>query len=220
MKLNSRVLNTLNFPGTHDSKAIDDLLKEGKTTYSMKTLYSLPFILKLRFCCKYSSYRIFGQKIVAVVTENASNMKRVVEICGWIHIPCFAHSLNLVVTGALQSNLEIHALLTNCRHAVTFFKQSPKSKSKLKQFAQNDQDCHIETLKQEVPTRWNCTLTMIRSILILYNFLNEVLGPDDLSNLAILLDILEPFEEITNELSSQTSLFLKSSPLFDSFKKV
>ena len=36
-------------------------------------------------------------KVVCVVTDNASNMVSAIGKTAWRHLPCFAHSLNLVV---------------------------------------------------------------------------------------------------------------------------
>ena len=37
------------------------------------------------------------EKVVAIATDNAANMAAAARITGWKHIPCFAHTLNLIV---------------------------------------------------------------------------------------------------------------------------
>jgi hypothetical protein len=37
------------------------------------------------------------EKVVAIVTDNAANMVVAIRITRWKHIPCFAHTLNLIV---------------------------------------------------------------------------------------------------------------------------
>ena len=57
---------------------------------------------------------VITDKICCAVTDNASNI--VAAICHnkWNHLPCFAHTLNLIVTNSLQDVPEVEALLTDC----------------------------------------------------------------------------------------------------------
>jgi hypothetical protein len=36
-------------------------------------------------------------KIVGIVTDNAANIVSTVHLCKWRHIPCYAHTFNLIV---------------------------------------------------------------------------------------------------------------------------
>lgn len=64
-----------------------------------------------------------SDKVVCVVTDNAANMIKMVEILKIKHLLCFAHTLNLVVQENL--NLEsIKAILNRCREIVTYMKRS------------------------------------------------------------------------------------------------
>lgn len=196
MKLQSRVLNTFYFPGSHDATAVYSQLKKIAEIWGI------------------------SKKIVAVVSDNASVMRNAVQLSHteegggkWIWIPCFAHTLNLLVKDSFKGNLEVNSLIKNCREIVTLFKQSAKAMSYLKNLAKNDPTIKIETLKQDVPTRWNSTLIMIRSILAFGETLNEALrlaqrpdleiGQYDQVMLEELLSVLQYFEEATVELSSQ-----------------
>lgn len=44
-----------------------------------------------------------GNKIRMKVTGNASNMTRAASPLGWRHVPCFAHTINLVVTNRISA---------------------------------------------------------------------------------------------------------------------
>ena len=73
-------------------------------------------------------------KIVCVVTDNASNM--VLAISGktpWRHLPCFAHSLNLVVQDSITGTEDIHAVQQRCKNIVSHFHRSGKSLAKLRE---------------------------------------------------------------------------------------
>ena len=72
------------------------------------------------------------KKIVAIVTDNASNMKLAVTLGGWKPVSCFAHTLNLAVTDALKNNSELNGILARCRSLVAFFKQPSKANSQFK----------------------------------------------------------------------------------------
>lgn len=43
-----------------------------------------------------------SEKVVACVSDNASNIKAAIQNVGWKHLPCFAHTLNLVVKEGLR----------------------------------------------------------------------------------------------------------------------
>ncbi|XP_054592246.2 E3 SUMO-protein ligase ZBED1-like [Nothobranchius furzeri] len=89
----------------------------------------------------------------AMVTDNAANMIRAVEMIGLTYIGCFAHIINL----ASQTGLKL-------RHIVTFFHRSTtasrilKEKQKLLQLKQHK-------LTIDVVTRWNSALEMLERFL-------------------------------------------------------
>uniref|UniRef100_A0A8C5C1H1 HAT C-terminal dimerisation domain-containing protein n=1 Tax=Gadus morhua TaxID=8049 RepID=A0A8C5C1H1_GADMO len=98
-------------------------------------------------------------KTPAVVTNNAANMVRAVELLQLTHVGCFAHTLNL----ASQVGLKIPAvsrLLGRVRRIATFFHRSTtathifKDKQKMLQLP-----AHKLTL--DVVTRWNSALDMV-----------------------------------------------------------
>lgn len=63
-------------------------------------------------------------KVVCVVTDNASNMTAAVKLTPWLHLPCFAHTLNLIVQSSLSSySSELVNLRQKCRNIVTYFKR-------------------------------------------------------------------------------------------------
>uniref|UniRef100_A0A182PX25 BED-type domain-containing protein n=1 Tax=Anopheles epiroticus TaxID=199890 RepID=A0A182PX25_9DIPT len=46
-------------------------------------------------------------KVVAMITDNASNMKAAVKELKLDHIPCFAHTLNLIVQHAVNNSVSV-----------------------------------------------------------------------------------------------------------------
>lgn len=73
-----------------------------------------------------NEWGIQNENITAVVTDNVANIKKAVDI-GFgsnKHIPCFAHTLNLVAERSLEMSEEVSLLIIKVKSIVTWFKQS------------------------------------------------------------------------------------------------
>ena len=64
-----------------------------------------------------------SRKVVAMVSDNAANIVAAVRHTGWTHVPCFAHTLDLVVSEAIKAETKIFQLRKSCRRMGNF----PKS---------------------------------------------------------------------------------------------
>ncbi|XP_046980859.1 uncharacterized protein LOC124545941 [Schistocerca americana] len=67
-------------------------------------------------------------KIVACTTDSAPNMVKAVMMCKWWHVPCFAHTPNLIVQASLEPITDTRAKV---KSIVEFFKRSPQALEKL-----------------------------------------------------------------------------------------
>lgn len=47
------------------------------------------------------------KKVVCCLTDNAANVTKAIQTIGWMHLPCLAHTINLVVRDALQASKPI-----------------------------------------------------------------------------------------------------------------
>nr|CAH7748444.1 unnamed protein product [Callosobruchus chinensis] len=188
-KLQSRLLSSFKFSGQHTSENITQQIQSILSQWEIQN------------------------KIVACITDNAANMVKAVRLANWWHIPCFAHSLNLIVQAGL---LEIAELLTNIKSIVEFFKHSSSATEKL-QNMQKRMGFEVLKLKQDCPTRWNSTFDMLNRLRKMKEPLQSTLGILNNSALPQLntedwymvekcCDILSIFNEITIEVSSEKNV--------------
>ncbi|XP_058983790.1 E3 SUMO-protein ligase ZBED1-like [Musca domestica] len=152
------------------------------------------------------------EKVVAVVSDNASSMLKACELLQKRNLPCFAHTINLVVQDCLAQDY-VKTTLGKCKKIVSYFKSSTISYEKFKADQGRDMP---HSLKQEVPTRWNSALRMVESILLTNNSISNVLlmtpkaplplTADDIEFLQDLKQLLMPFDSATVQTSSSAAV--------------
>lgn len=151
------------------------------------------------------------EKVVAVVTDNAANMVAAVHKAGWRHHPCFAHTLNLVVKDSLKNVPEMVKVLEKCSAIVSFFHHSSKATEKLRDI-QKQLEIAEHKLIQSVETRWNSVFYMLERLyeqneavttaLCLLGKNALCLNVGELSFIKQTVDTLQPFEEVTRDISA------------------
>lgn len=100
-------------------------------------------------------------KVAACTTDNAANITAAIRLCQWRHIPCFAHSLDLIV----QSSLEhIKETRSKVKTIVEYFKRSSIATEKLKQMQEQLMYTPTHALIQDVVSRWNSTFHMFQRL--------------------------------------------------------
>lgn len=147
-------------------------------------------------------------QVLTVVTDSGANILSAVKktFGNDHHLPCFAHTLNLVTQRPLSELPDIQNIISKIKTIVTFFKQSVSANDKLKKV------CDLK-LKQSVPTRWNSIYYMIDRFLLCSNHIASILitirrGPSMLSadeiDIAKEINlILKSFEAATKELCGE-----------------
>lgn len=159
-------------------------------------------------------------KIFCCVTDKAANMKAAVRLAGFEHMPCVAHTLNLIVRAALQATgLEI--LIRQIKTIVEHFHRSPVVTKKL--LAMQEQIRTGEKplkLIMDVVTRCNSTLHMIERILLLQEPLEATLGVlhypvenlpgSDWHALPEIIKNLKPFQKLTEEMTSEKKVTIST----------
>lgn len=155
-------------------------------------------------------WKIVG-KITCVVTDNASNMTAALRLAQLKSVPCFAHTLNLIVQASINKDDILTDLRKKCRDIVSFFKRSTRASDALK-CIQVESGRGNRKLVQECMTRWNSTFYMMERIVEEYKDIKLTLCSFDHEQLSVsiaevkiieeALELLKPFEEVTHELSS------------------
>lgn len=158
--------------------------------------------------------------IAACTTDNAHNIVNAVSLCGWRHVGCFAHSLNLAVQNALKSISETR---DKVRGIVGHFKRSPQAAEKLRAMQEQLGLTPPLMLIQDVVTRWNSTYEMFQriqnlkvplsSVLVECNY-NVYLTNEDWHIISKSCEVLKYFKEITIEISSEKSVSISKSVVF------
>ncbi|XP_045198743.2 E3 SUMO-protein ligase ZBED1-like [Mercenaria mercenaria] len=161
------------------------------------------------------------------VTDNAANIVKACNLAQMPHFGCFGHILNLAVNRCL-SVPEISSLLGKCRKLVSVFKQSSLKTTALHTTEANLELKDLQVI-QDVETRWNSALMMIKRLLEILPAIWAVLYKDkknshllpsdtDRNHMEDLKDLLQPVEEATKkvyaEKTSTVSLILPTMERF------
>ncbi|XP_065152040.1 zinc finger BED domain-containing protein 4-like [Paramisgurnus dabryanus] len=128
------------------------------------------------------------------------------------HVPCFAHTLNLIVKKALDQTPVINEIRQKARKIVGLFRSSCKAKDKLVEM-QGLMGRPTLKLIQEVDTRWNSTFDMLQRLYdqrepvaaALSNLNNDTapLTSIDYDIIQQSLSVLQPFKFATTEMSEE-----------------
>ena len=149
-------------------------------------------------------WEISTDKVHLVLRDNAANMAKAMREASLTSLGCFAHSLQLVVEDGVLSQRAVIDVLTTCRTILGHFKHSSVAYGHL---------CSIQErlgvpqhhLQQDVRTRWNSSLYMVKSVieqkmsLAAYATETEVvtLSPTQLDLADKIVAALSPIEELT-----------------------
>ena len=152
-------------------------------------------------------------KVACAITDNANNIVAAIRIAGWEHSPCFAHTINLIVTNSIAEVPEVEELIQASKKIVSFFHWSTKASDKLDK-VQTQLNIEHHKLIQHVETRWNSVYYMlelfieqyiaIRTALCLLDRNDLIISMEKMDVIKEIIEILRPFEQVTREMSADS----------------
>ena len=158
---------------------------------------------------------IFLLQVHVMVHDNAANAISASEEADLPYFTCLAHTINLIVQDCEQSQRFVRDAVAVSRNLVGHFSHSSKDTAELRRIQKElAPDCAAKVLLQDVRTRWNSTLIMIRRLIELRDPLTLFHGrggsvtlpkPHQWSLLESTARLLVPFEVATKDISRSTS---------------
>jgi len=134
--------------------------------------------------------------------------------------------LQLVIIQGIDSQRSVNDLIAICKRIVGHFSHSSAAYSKLKKI---QKELHLAPHKliQDVPTRWNSTYLMLMRIHEQKRALTVYAADNNLDSLTAnqwaliepLLQLLQPFEEITRKMSSNETFIAEVLPTIVTLKE-
>ncbi|CAH0561737.1 unnamed protein product [Brassicogethes aeneus] len=104
------------------------------------------------------------RKIIAIVSDNAANMKAAIRQLSVEHVGCTAHLLQLVINSGCLNAPAIKEMLHTARGIVTHFKHSVTSLKVLHNY-QKSLGQKEKCMVQDEPTRWDSTFHILDRLL-------------------------------------------------------
>lgn len=202
-KYNHVVLNCRHFPGSHTSELISNAF------FDMLQMWDINI-----------------SKIHLLVRDNGANIVKGCKEAGIPSVSCFIHTLQLVITQSIDSQRSVVDLIATCKKIVGHFNHSSTACSKLKEI-QAELNVAPNKLIQDVSTRWNSTFLMIKRIHEQKRALTIYSADNNLDNITVnqwmlmepMINLLQPFDEITNKMSSNEAFISEVLPTIVTLQK-
>ena len=190
-KQESAIIRVVPFNESHNSSNISEILQDAM-----------------------NQFEIPSNKVHVILRDNAANMAAGVDLAGFQSIPCFLHTLQLVLNDAIFEQRYVKDIIATCKQIVGHFNHSPSAFAKYTEF-QKKLNVPQHKFIQDIKTRWNSQYYMLSRIHeqknALISFCSEYSKPTYLETsqwkiLERLLKILQHFEDCTKFLSSRNAV--------------
>ncbi|XP_018122472.1 zinc finger BED domain-containing protein 6 [Xenopus laevis] len=151
------------------------------------------------------------------------NLIHAIKSANFNYIPCFTHTLNLLVMDFLQNNHYITSLLEVARKVCNHFIHSASARSTLSEL-QFQNNLPNRPLKLETLPHWTSTFYMLQRLIEQQKAIEEYLESHKLeiadlhltssnwSLISCLVELLQPFEMVTREVSASGSCLSQVLP--------
>ncbi|XP_063240561.1 zinc finger BED domain-containing protein 4-like [Bacillus rossius redtenbacheri] len=167
-------------------------------------------------------------RIFVIVRDNARNITAALNSSTYQHLPCLAHTLQLVIHDAVLKSASLSNIFSVCRWVVGHYKHSTAATKVLKK-AQATLGVKQHRLVQDETTRWNSSLHMIQRLLEQKQAVtlassqlagvNEELTSTQWELLKNIAEVLEIFNQATLVLSSSSVTISEVIPIVNSIIK-
>lgn len=174
--------------------------------------------IKNTIMCLIENWKL-KNKILIIVSDNASNMKSAVERMGYKHFGCYAHTINLVVKHCTVENTadeRIRLIINKVKSIVSYYKKSVKATERLIIYQKQNGITVPKKVLQDVPTRWNSSLKMLERFIELEDAIKATMALSDESLETLTAEewrickelcvVLKPLEQITEVMSGEKYL--------------
>ena len=135
------ILNAEPFPENHSSENITKYIKQ-----------------------MIGEYNIPSYKVNCIVSDNAPSMLKGIKDSGFEGLPCFTHTIQLIINKSLFQQATIKDILKKSKSIVGHFSQSSNAARELSEL-QAEYELPKHRLLQDVTTRWNSTKIMFERLL-------------------------------------------------------
>ncbi|XDB51086.1 hypothetical protein AB1E18_004640 [Capra hircus] len=161
-----------------------------------------------------------GLQVGITVTDNPSIGKTLNEGAR-SSVPCFSHTVNLIVSEAIKSQRMVQNLLSSARKICERVQRSPRAKARLAEL-QREYGLPPHHLLQDVPSRWGTSFHMLERLLEQKRAVNalsvecgfrELLSCDQWEVMQSVCHALKPFAAASREMSAHVSTLSQVIPM-------
>ena len=153
-----------------------------------------------------------GNVLVLLSNQPDEALSNAIVLNGWEELSCFGHSLNCVVNDAIASVPELARVHKKMSEVSVYFYESLKASEALTS-VQQQHSLPTNRLKQERPSLWMSTYTMMERMVGQYQAVNTVLCllgkdlmclcDDEVELIRDVIQILNPFQAAVEELCTE-----------------
>ena len=177
------------------------------------------------FSTSLTEWGLDSTKLIAITTDNGSNIKLACELLTWMRVSCFGRNLDLAINKGL-SDSRIDQVIGLSRKVVSSFSYSWKRQKELRE-AQRQKNLLEKKLKGDVVTRWGSKVEMMQRIMEQQDAICIVLSQDrkvshlvptwqDFDVLESVLEAVKGFADLTDLLSGEKRVTCSAiKPLMD-----
>ena len=111
-----------------------------------------------------NEFLIPASKVHLVARDNAANMVARIREAGYESLPCFLHTLQLVLNDTVFVQIYIKNISATCKNIVNHFNHSPSCFESYRKY-KTQYKVPENRFKQDITTRWNSQFFCLKGFL-------------------------------------------------------